>query len=86
MSVHAAPIACRDLVELVTDYLEGALSPEQHARFQHHIAGCDGCTAYLEQIRQTVALLEQIDANQHPTPAKASGAAERPGTDKKARQ
>ena len=56
MSVQAAPIACRDLVELVTDYLEGALSPQQHARFQHHIAGCDGCTAYLEQMRETIRL------------------------------
>lgn len=56
MSVHVAPIACRELVELVTDYLEGALSAEQHARFENHIAGCDGCTAYLEQMRETIRL------------------------------
>jgi anti-sigma factor RsiW len=56
VSLDAAPIACRDLVELVTDYLEGALSPQQRARFQSHIAGCDGCTAYLEQMRETIRL------------------------------
>lgn len=44
---------CRDVVELMTDYLEGALSPEDRARFEDHIAGCDGCRAYLEQLRET---------------------------------
>ena len=44
---------CRDVVELMTDYLEGALSPKDRARFEDHIAGCDGCRAYLEQLRET---------------------------------
>ncbi|HET9410467.1 MAG TPA: zf-HC2 domain-containing protein [Candidatus Dormibacteraeota bacterium] len=44
---------CRDVVELMTDYLEGALSPHDRARFEDHIAGCDGCRAYLEQLRET---------------------------------
>ena len=44
---------CRDVVELMTDYLEGALSAEDRARFEDHIAGCDGCRAYLEQLRVT---------------------------------
>ena len=79
-------LACRDLVRLVSDYLDGDLPSGWRASIDAHLNACDGCTAYLEQIRQTVALLEQIDANQHPTPAKASGAAERPGTDKRARQ
>lgn len=42
---------CRDVVELMTDYLEGALSEVDRARFEDHIAGCDGCRAYLEQLR-----------------------------------
>jgi len=42
---------CREVVELMTDYLEGALSAADAARFEEHIAGCDGCTAYLEQMR-----------------------------------
>ena len=72
MSVHAAPIACRDLVELVTDYLEGALSPEQHARFQSHIAGCDGCTAYLEQMRETIRLTGTLREQQISPDARAA--------------
>jgi anti-sigma factor RsiW len=50
-------LSCRELVELVTDYLEGALSPEEHERFDEHIAGCGGCKVYLEQIRQTIRAL-----------------------------
>lgn len=46
-------IACAELVELVTDYLEGALSPRQRRRFDRHIAGCEHCATYLDQIRRT---------------------------------
>lgn len=72
MSVHVAPIACRELVELVTDYLEGALPPEQHARFENHIAGCDGCTAYLEQMRETIRLTGTLREQQIPPGALAA--------------
>ena len=48
--------------------LDGNLPSGWRASIDAHLAACDGCTAYLEQIRQTVALLEQIDANQHPAP------------------
>ena len=74
-------LACRDLVRLVSDYLDGDLPSGWRASIDAHLEACDGCTAYLEQIRQTVALLEQIDANQHPVPAEASGPAEQPSTD-----
>jgi predicted anti-sigma-YlaC factor YlaD len=53
-------LTCRELVELVTDYLEGALSPVDHARFESHVAGCEGCTAYLEQMRATLELLGEL--------------------------
>jgi anti-sigma factor RsiW len=49
-----AGIACQELVELVTDYLEGALSERDRRRFEAHIAGCPHCTAYVEQIRLTI--------------------------------
>jgi anti-sigma factor RsiW len=49
-------LSCQELVELVTDYLEGALPPVELARFEAHIAACDGCARYLEQIRETVRL------------------------------
>lgn len=44
-------MTCREVVELMTDYLEGALSAVERARFEEHIAGCDGCTAYLAQLQ-----------------------------------
>jgi anti-sigma factor RsiW len=46
-------LTCAELVELVTDYLEGALGRRDRARFERHIAGCEHCTAYLDQIRRT---------------------------------
>ena len=49
-------LSCRELVELVTDYLEDALGEADRRRFEAHIAGCGGCTRYLEQLRLTVRL------------------------------
>ena len=45
------PLVCREFVELVTDYLDGALPPTLTARFDAHLAECDGCAGYLEDIR-----------------------------------
>ena len=47
-------LSCQELVELVTDYLEGALPAELHDRFDQHIAHCSGCQTYLEQMRRTI--------------------------------
>ena len=49
-------LSCREVVELVTAYLEGALSREEHVRFETHLAACRGCVAYLEQMRATIRL------------------------------
>jgi len=57
---------CIDVVELMTDYLEGALGESDRARFEDHIAGCDGCRAYLEQLRVTLHVLH--DAADPPVP------------------
>jgi anti-sigma factor RsiW len=54
-------LTCQELVELVTDYLEGALSRSDRARFERHIAGCPHCTAYLEQMRRTLAVLGRLE-------------------------
>jgi len=51
---------CHEVVELMTDYLEGALSPADRARFEEHIAGCDGCQAYLAQMRATRRLTGRL--------------------------
>jgi anti-sigma factor RsiW len=53
VSPTAAAITCRELVELVTDYFEDALPRRERTRFEQHIAACDFCTIYLEQMRQT---------------------------------
>ena len=50
-------LTCRELVELVTAYIEGALPLHERARFEAHLAVCQGCTNYLEQMRQTIKLL-----------------------------
>ena len=49
-------LTCRELVELVTDYLEGALPRSDRARFEAHIAACGNCAEYLAQFEQTIAL------------------------------
>jgi anti-sigma factor RsiW len=47
-------LSCQELVELVTGYLEDTLPRPDRARFEEHIAVCEGCTAYLEQMRTTI--------------------------------
>jgi len=47
-------INCQELVELVTDYLEGALSPADLRRFEEHLAACGKCTEYLAQLEATI--------------------------------
>ena len=49
-------LSCQELVELITDYLEGALPEPQRARFDAHLAECPGCDRYVEQMRATLAL------------------------------
>jgi anti-sigma factor RsiW len=61
MNPHRDDLTCRELVELVTDYLEGALLPHDRLRFEHHLASCDGCTAYLVQMRETIDLCGSLD-------------------------
>ncbi|HET9611485.1 MAG TPA: zf-HC2 domain-containing protein [Acidimicrobiales bacterium] len=48
---------CDELVELVTGYLDGALDGETAQRVADHLAACDGCTTYVDQMRQTVSAL-----------------------------
>lgn len=48
--------SCQELVELVTDYLEDALPPDERTRFESHLYECGNCQQYLEQMRRTVEL------------------------------
>lgn len=49
-----AELSCKEFVELVTDYLEGRLRTGELVRFERHLGDCEGCTVYLDQIRQTI--------------------------------
>jgi anti-sigma factor RsiW len=49
-------LVCQEMVELITDYLEGALTRSQRRRFEAHLAGCEHCTEYLRQMRATIRL------------------------------
>ena len=53
-------MSCREFVEIVTEYLEGALSEERLAALHAHIDECGGCTAYLSQMQQTIAGLRGL--------------------------
>jgi anti-sigma factor RsiW len=51
---------CAEFVELVTAYLDGALDPATERRFVKHLAGCEGCDRYLDQIRATIKELGHL--------------------------
>ena len=54
------PLACREFAELVTDYLEGALPPAERSIFEAHTRECEGCAAYLHQIRATAGAVREL--------------------------
>ncbi len=49
-------ISCREFVELVTEYLEGDMPTSRRTQFDGHVAGCEGCATYLDQMRETLRL------------------------------
>jgi anti-sigma factor RsiW len=55
-------LTCQEMVELVTDYIEGRMDDSTRARFEEHVAECDACTLYIEQMRQTIVALGRIPA------------------------
>ena len=57
-------LVCREAVELVTDYLEGALHGRDLARFEAHLAACPHCSEYLAQMRKTLDALGRIEAEE----------------------
>lgn len=54
---------CQEVVELLTDYLEGALDAPTRARVEHHLPLCPPCATYLEQMRTTMAMVGQLPAD-----------------------
>jgi anti-sigma factor RsiW len=53
-------LACQEVVELVTAYLDGALLPDDRERFEEHLVFCDGCQNYLHQMRSTIAAAGRV--------------------------
>jgi anti-sigma factor RsiW len=53
-------LACAELVELITDYLEGELPARDRRRFEVHLTACDGCDVYLEQMRHTISVTGRL--------------------------
>jgi len=62
-------LACKEFVELVTDYLEDALPETTRKRFEEHLVGCPFCTIYLEQMRQTIKTMGRLPEEKIPPEA-----------------
>ena len=70
MTAQRVEMTCQELVELVTEYLEGTLAPSERQRFEAHLGRCDGCTTYLEQMRQLIAALGRLTEESIPEQVK----------------
>jgi anti-sigma factor RsiW len=57
-------ISCADALELMTDHLEGALSDADAVRMRAHLAGCEACKVYLDQLRATIEIVRQSGATE----------------------
>ena len=60
---QAEQLSCQELVELVTAYLEDALSEDERTQFEQHLDACANCRVYLEQMRTTIELVGRLDAD-----------------------
>jgi anti-sigma factor RsiW len=63
-------LTCREMVELVTEYIEGTMPARERAIFEAHLSVCPGCTAYLDQFRQTISILGKLTEETIPAPAR----------------
>jgi len=62
-------LSCAEVVQLVTDYVEGALSTDDRRRFEEHIVICEGCGTHLQQMRTTIAVVGRVSEQQLSTEA-----------------
>lgn len=63
-------MSCKELVQVINDYLEGALAPADRQRFEEHLAICPGCQTYLDQMRQTVRTVGRLREESIPSEAR----------------
>jgi anti-sigma factor RsiW len=61
MSTPTTPLTCRELVELVNDYVEGMLPAEERVRFEQHTDCCGWCVRYLAQFRETIQVVGHVE-------------------------
>ena len=61
VNVSADEVTCRQFVELVTDYFEGALPPRVRSHVEEHLVMCDWCLTYAEQMQATVDSLRNLE-------------------------
>ncbi len=66
MDYMAGKLTCVEVVDAVTDYLEGAMGPFKWLRFQMHLGMCVGCRTYLKQMKQTIQALGRLPAEPIP--------------------
>ncbi|HEY6566268.1 MAG TPA: zf-HC2 domain-containing protein [Actinomycetota bacterium] len=66
--MSSTDFSCRELVELLTAYLDGALEPSQQTRLGTHLQNCDGCTDALEQFRTTIEITGRLTEDQVAAP------------------
>ena len=64
--VHPGELTCREIVSLITGYLEGVLPEERARRFEIHMGACDACKEYVAQMRKTIATLGHLVERQPP--------------------
>ena len=64
-------LSCREIVELVTDYLEGAMEPGPREEFEAHLALCPGCAEYVTQMRTTIQAIGHVPAETLPAHAQS---------------
>ena len=58
--IELPEMPCRELVELVTEYLEDTLPAQDRARFEAHLDDCESCTTYLDQMRTTIRVVGRL--------------------------
>lgn len=66
MRLFSREMACIEVVEVITDYLEGTMPARKRRLLEEHLTGCDGCTAYLEQMRETISLTGRLEPEDVP--------------------
>jgi anti-sigma factor RsiW len=70
--VNTADISCRELVELLTSYLDGSLEPQERRRLDAHLKDCEGCTNALAQLRTTIEVTGRLTEEAAAAPERES--------------